>query len=125
VSFKACRNELLEMVQPRLVKKLYLNKKLISQGTVQHLLFFIVSFCFFTLAGAALLTLSGLGIADALSASLACISNVGPGLGGIRPPVDYASLNALALCVLIFNMMIGRLEIFTVLVLFLPRVWKK
>ncbi|MCL1906011.1 MAG: TrkH family potassium uptake protein [Clostridiales bacterium] len=125
VAFKACRNELLEMVQPRLVKKLYLNKKLIGQGTAQHLMFFVGSFCFFILAGAVLLTLSDLDIADALSASLACISNVGPGLGGIRPPLDYASLNTLAKCVLIFNMMIGRLEIFTVLVLFLPRVWKK
>ena len=125
VAFKAFRNELLEMVQPRLVKKLYLNKKPVGQGTVQHLLFFITAFCFFTLSGALLLTLSGLNIADALSASLACISNVGPGLGGIRPPVDYAALNVLAKCVLIFNMMIGRLEIFTVLVLFLPRVWKK
>ena len=125
VAFKACRYELLKMAHPRLVKKLYFNKRLISQDTAQHVQFFIASFCFFTLAGALLLTLSGLSIADALSASLACISNVGPGLGDVMAPMDYAALIPLAKYVLIFNMMIGRLEIFTVLVLFLPSVWKK
>jgi trk system potassium uptake protein TrkH len=125
VAFKACRNELRGMAHPRLVKKLFFNKKPVSQGTVQHLMLFIAAFCFFALAGALLLTLSGLDIADALSASLACISNVGPGLGDVRAPVDYADLNALAKYVLIFNMMLGRLEIFTVLVLFLPSAWKR
>ena len=125
VGVKACRNELLEMVHPRLVKKLYFNKKPISQNTVRHLLFFVITFCFFTLAGALLLTLSGLTLTEALTTSLSCISNVGSGLGGLSHPVDYATLNGLAKYVLIFNMLIGRLEIFTVLVLFLPGVWKK
>ncbi|MCL1816535.1 MAG: TrkH family potassium uptake protein [Clostridiales bacterium] len=125
IAFKAMRYELLEMVHPRLVKKLYFNKKPVSQGTVKHVLIFIAAFCFFTLAGALLLTLSGLDIKDALSTSLACISNIGPGLGGLCAPLDYTVLNIFGKCVMLFNMMIGRLEIFTVLVLFLPSVWKR
>ena len=125
VAFKACRNELLEMAHPRLVNKLYFNKKPLGQNTVRHVMLLMAAFCFFTATGALLLTLSGLTIAEAFSASLACISNVGPGMGGIMASLDYTALNALAKYVLIFNMLVGRLEIFTVLVLFLPRVWKK
>ncbi|MCL1976268.1 MAG: TrkH family potassium uptake protein [Firmicutes bacterium] len=125
VAFKGCRNELLGLAHPRLIKKIYFNKKPVSQGAVQYVLFFIVAFIFFTLIGTVLLSLSNLSIVDALSASLACISNVGPGLGGVGMVADYASLGAFAKCVLIFNMLIGRLEIFTVLVLFIPSVWKK
>jgi len=125
VAFKACRNELLEMVHPRLVKKLYFNKKPVNPGTVQHIMLLIAAFGFFTMAGALALTLSGLNLTEALSASLSCISNVGPGLGGISPPLVYADLNALGKWALIFNMLIGRLEIFTVLVLFLPSVWRR
>jgi trk system potassium uptake protein TrkH len=125
VAFKGWRNELLDMVHPRLVKKLYFNQKPINQRTLQHVLFYICAFFFFTLAGTLLLALSGLRVVDALSASLACISNVGPGLGSVGPAANYANLSAFAKYVLIFNMMIGRLEIFTVLVLFLPRAWKR
>lgn len=125
VAFKACRNELLGMVHPHVVKKLYFNKKIISQNTVMHILFYIVAFFVFTFIGALILTYSGLNLAEALSASLACISNVGPGLSGLGSVVDYADLNTLAKCALIFNMLVGRLEIFTVAVLLLPSVWKK
>jgi len=125
VAFKGWRNELLDMVHPRLVKKLYFNQKPVSQRTLQHVLFYIAAYIFFTLAGALVLTINGLNVVDALSASLACISNVGPGLGSVGPDANYAVLSTLSKYTLIFNMMIGRLEIFTVLVLFLPGVWRK
>lgn len=125
VAFKACRNELQGMVHPRIVKKLNYNKKLISQNTVQHVLFFIGAFFVFTLASALALTLSGLDLADALSAALVCISNIGQSLNGVGPAIHYIDMSALAKSVLIFDMLIGRLEIFTVLVLFLPSTWRK
>ena len=122
VVFKACRNELWGMAHPHMVKKLYFNKKIIGQNTVTHILFYIIAFFALTLTAALALTISGINPSQALTASLACISNVGPGL---IDSVDYADLNILAKCMLIFNMLAGRLEIFTVAVLFLPSVWKK
>ncbi len=125
VAFRACRNELLGMVHPRMVKKLYFNKRLISQNTVNHILIFIGSFLFFTAVGSVLLAANGMPFTEALSASLACIANVGPGLGAVGPAGNYFGLDNFSYYILVFNMLFGRLELLTVLVLFLPGVWRK
>ena len=62
----------------------------------------------------------------ALSASASAISNVGPGIGEIiGPNGNYASINDLAKWILAITMLVGRLEIFTILVLFSKNFWKK
>ena len=62
----------------------------------------------------------------ALSASASAISNVGPGIGEIiGPNGNYSSINDIAKWILAFTMLVGRLEIFTILVLFSKNFWKK
>ena len=58
------------------------------------------------------------------SAMLACLNNSGPGLGQVGPAGNYQGMNGFQSRVCIFAMLVGRLEIFTVLILFTPRVWK-
>jgi trk system potassium uptake protein TrkH len=81
-------------------------------------LLFIGSFAALTL----LLTATGLDMVTAYSAVVACIANMGPALG--EAGVNFASLNDPAKMILSFAMLIGRLEIYTVLVLFIPEFWK-
>lgn len=81
-------------------------------------LLFIASFAVMTM----LLTATGLDMVTSYSAVVACIANMGPGLGDAG--VHYASLNDPAKVILAFAMLIGRLEIYTVLVLFLPDYWQ-
>ncbi|MGD9265308.1 MAG: potassium transporter TrkG, partial [Lysobacterales bacterium] len=69
-----------------------------------------------------LLTATGLDMVTAYSAVVACIANMGPALG--EAGVNFASLNDAAKMILSFAMLIGRLEIYTVLVLFIPEFWK-
>jgi trk system potassium uptake protein TrkH len=75
--------------------------------------------------GALLLGLLGLDLVTALSSSATAISNVGPGLGPVVGPVgNFQSLPDLAKWILAFQMLLGRLEIFTVIVLFMPTFWR-
>ena len=72
-----------------------------------------------------ILALSGLDIVTSFSAAVACINNLGPGLGQIGPGTTYASLNDFQTWVCSFAMLLGRLEFFTLLVVFTPAFWRK
>ena len=85
--------------------------------------FFVFLLCFAVIAG--LLGLLGLDLTTALSASASAVANVGPGLGPVVGPVgNYSSLPDTAKWILSFGMLLGRLEILTVLVLFSPAFWR-
>ena len=76
-------------------------------------------------AGSALLLLSGLDIVTAFSAVVATVNNIGPGLGLVGPSSNYGVLNGFQTWVLSFAMLLGRLELLTVLVLFTGHFWRK
>jgi trk system potassium uptake protein TrkH len=82
--------------------------------------FFLYVACFVMIT----IVLNGVGVdpVTAYSAAAACITNLGPGLGDVSS--NYASLNSMAKIILSFAMLIGRLEIFTLLVLFSPAFWR-
>jgi trk system potassium uptake protein TrkH len=68
---------------------------------------------------------SGLDLLTAFSATIACINNAGPGLGQVGPANNYAVLNDFQIWVLTLVMLLGRLEIFTILILFTRQFWRK
>jgi trk system potassium uptake protein TrkH len=69
--------------------------------------------------------MSGLDVVTAFTAIVACINNVGPGLNGVGPAANYGGLSTFEQWVCIFAMLIGRLELFSVLVLFTPAFWRR
>ena len=82
---------------------------------------YMASTIFFTLVLAA----SGIDIVSAFSAAVACFNNTGPGLGLVGPDSNYGVLNDFQVCVCSFAMLLGRLEIFTLLVVLTPAYWRK
>ena len=70
-----------------------------------------------------LVSLDNMDFDSTFSAVLACINNIGPGLGIVGPMGSYAALSPLSKLVLILDMLLGRLEIFPMLMLFAPSVW--
>ncbi|HSO83170.1 TrkH family potassium uptake protein [Thiocapsa sp.] len=72
-----------------------------------------------------LLIFGGLDFISAFTAVIACINNAGPGLGQVGPATNYQSLTDYEIWVLSFTMLLGRLEIFSLLILFTPRFWRK
>ena len=90
--------------------------------TVAFFFLFVCAFIFFSL----LLSCFGVNhLVTAASASIACLGNIGPGLGKVGPTATYAWMSAPAKILLSIEMLLGRLELYTVLVIFLPTFWKR
>ncbi|MBF0461902.1 MAG: TrkH family potassium uptake protein [Magnetococcales bacterium] len=88
-------------------------------------LIMVVVFLFVMLLSVIVLTAVGLDFTTAFSASLACIANVGPGIAKVGPVENYAFIHDAGKLLLTVTMIAGRLELFTVLILFFPRFWKE
>ena len=77
------------------------------------------------MSGAIVLTFIGLDFQDAVSASITAVSNVGPGIGSINPSSSFSHVPDTAKWVLYCLMILGRLELFTIAILFTPYFWRR
>jgi trk system potassium uptake protein TrkH len=118
-------SEFARLLNPRAIIPVRLNKHVLSFEIVQRLLAFAFLYIFIIFFSWGVLILAGMPIVEALGASVSGISNVGPGFGANGPCGSYAEISVFAKWYLSFLMIVGRLEIFTVLILFTPDFWKK
>jgi trk system potassium uptake protein TrkH len=86
--------------------------------------FFVLYIGLFVLSST-LIAAMGVDVLTAFSATAACIGNIGPGLGSVGPAENFAHLPQAAKWVLTLCMLLGRLEIYTVFILFVPEFWRK
>jgi trk system potassium uptake protein len=118
-------NQIKKLVYPRGIFNIKYNNEKISNIFVYSIITFIFLYFFIFFILAVLLSLDGLDFITALSGSASAISNVGPGLGDIiGPSGNFSELPNLSKLSLSFGMLLGRLELFAVLVLFFPSFWK-
>src|SRR5487761_2669904 len=97
----------------------------VENNIIFAVLAFILVYNGAVIAMTMLLAASGLDIITAFSAVIACINNTGPGLNQVGPATTYAGLNAFQIWVCTIAMLLGRLELFTLLVVFTPGFWRK
>ena len=100
------------------------NRQKLSDNVIQSVMTFLFLFVLSFLMVAFALTLFGLDIITALSAAATALANVGPGLGDVGPAGNFKELPDGAKWILSYTMLLGRLEIFAVLIFFLPKFWK-
>ena len=118
-------NQIKKMVYPHGVFPLRYNNEKISNPFIYSIMTFIFLYFFIFFILAALLSLDGLDFVSAISGSATAISNVGPGLGEmIGPNGNFSDLPNFSKLSLSLGMLLGRLELFAVLVLFFPSFWK-
>jgi len=118
-------NQIKKLVYPHGVFIMKYNKQKISNTFIYSIITFIFIYFFIFFVLAALLSLNGLDFITAISGSASAISNVGPGLGDIiGPDGNFSDLPDFSKLSLSFGMLLGRLELFAVLVLFFPSFWK-
>lgn len=124
VAIEGLRAQIQRMIHPNLVQPLRYNGMPLPQSALFSVYnFFFVYFACFAAATVAL-SLAGLDPTTAISSAATSISNVGPALGDIVGPAgNFSTLPDFAKWVMALTMLVGRLELFTVLVLFLPRFW--
>jgi trk system potassium uptake protein TrkH len=119
------KNQIKKLISPNSVIVVKYNKQKISDNFIKSVITFIFSFLFIFLILAVLLSLSGLDFLTAVSGAASAISNVGPGLGEvIGPNGNYKEIPDISKWILSFGMLLGRLELFAVLVLFFPSFWR-
>jgi trk system potassium uptake protein TrkH len=118
-------NEFGRLLHPRAVIPVRLNGNALSFGIVQRLLAFAFLYITLIFVSWGVLTLIGMPFIESLGAAVTSIGNVGPSFGTLGPYASFAEIPALAKWYLSFLMVVGRLEIFTLLILFTPGFWKK
>ena len=119
------KNQVKKLIYPNSVIITKYNNQRISDDFIRSVIIFIFSFLFIFFIIAMLLSISGLDFVTSISGAASSISNVGPGLGEIiGPDGNYKSLPDLSKWILATGMLLGRLELFAVLVLFFPSFWR-
>lgn len=123
--FKNADNEFYRQVHPTAIRPVRFNGKVVSHDLISKVLAFIVVYIMVVALSATILSLMNMTIDEAIGISLSAIGNCGLGFGRMNPDSNFVMLPSLGKWILIFDMLIGRLEIFTVLILFSPYFWKK
>lgn len=117
--------ELFRIIHPRSVYRVKMGKKVVETDVLNGVWGFFVLWLGLFVVCAFIVAATGVDVVTAFASSLACIGNIGPGIGGVGPTDNYAHLPAIAKWVLAFCMLLGRLEIYTVIILFVPEFWRK
>lgn len=118
-------SSLSKSLQPKLVTSIRLDKRVLSAHTINVVMVFFTLYAFLLLVGGLVLAWQGLAPFEALSVAAASLTNVGPAFGSYGPACNYLGLTGFSKIFLAVYMMIGRLELMTVLVLFTRHFWRK
>ena len=119
------KNQIQKLISPNSVIITKYNNQKISDNFINSVIIFIFTFLFIFLIMAMLLSITGLDFITSISGAASSISNVGPGLGDIiGPNGNYQAIPDISKWILSIGMLLGRLELFAVLVLFFPSFWR-
>jgi trk system potassium uptake protein TrkH len=122
---KQAARELVRIVHPHVVNPVVINGRAVSERVIQGVIAFMMIYGGTLVAFTLVLLFSGLDVVTAFTAVIACVNNIGPGLGEVGPALNYGGLNDFQTWVCSMAMMLGRLELLSVLVLFTPQFWRK
>jgi trk system potassium uptake protein len=122
---KQARHELVRIVHPNVVNPVAMGGQVIDARVMQNVIAYMMVYGATLVALTMLLLFSGLDVVTAFTAVVACVNNIGPGLGEVGPAVNFKGLSDFQTWICTFGMMLGRLELLSLLVLFTPQFWRR
>ena len=122
---KSVKTELHSIVRQREVKPVKMDGKTLDSAVLRGTHAYFVAYALICVVSVLFVSLDGFNFETTLTSVISCLNNIGPGLGMVGPTGNYAAFSGLSKIVLSLNMLIGRLEIFPILMLFSPSTWKK
>jgi trk system potassium uptake protein len=122
---KQAQHELVRIVHPNVVNPVLMGGQLVSPRIMQSVIAFMMMYGATLVVLTMLLLFSGLDVVTAFTAVIACVNNIGPGLGEVGPAVNYGGLSDFQTWVCTFGMLLGRLELLSMLVLLTPQFWRR
>ncbi len=125
ILWKSLKNEIQKLLHPRSIKVIRMDGKVVDASVTRGVNMFLVAYCLICIVSILLVSLDNFDFTSTVTAVLACINNVGPGLEMVGPVGNFSDFSWFSKLVLSGNMLIGRLEIFPMVLLFAPSVWKR
>ena len=125
ILLRSLRVETQRLLHPSMVRPVTLNRKPVPSETVRGVYAFFGVYSLIAIVSVLLISLDGFGFETNVSAMLACLNNIGPGFQQVGPTGNFSAFSPWIKLVLTLDMLIGRLEIFPVLLLLLPQVWRR
>ncbi|MBE0571748.1 MAG: TrkH family potassium uptake protein [Ignavibacteriaceae bacterium] len=125
VLFKNSWAELKRLIHPRAIIPVKFNGKTVSSEVISNVQAFFIFYILVFVLGSIIISLLGVEFVTAIGATATCVGNIGPGIGTVGPVSNFAHLPEIVKWILSLFMVVGRLELFTVLILLSPAFWKK
>ncbi len=121
---KQSQRELVRIIHPSVVNPVVLGGNAVSPKVMQTVIAFMMIYGATLVSLTMVLLFSGLDVVTAFTAVIAVVNNIGPGLGEVGPAVNFGGLSDFQTWVCTFGMLLGRLELLSLLVLFTPQFWR-
>ncbi len=125
ILFKSLKQELKRILHPNTVSVIRMDGEIISRETVRSTFVFFSLYSVISLFSILFVSMDGFSLETSMSAVMACINNIGPGLHLVGPTGNYSQFSDASKGILSLNMLIGRLEIFPLVVMCFPGIWKR
>ncbi len=125
ILFKSVLKEIKMAVHPKRTIKVTMNGRMVEHETMRSINGYFVAYIFIFAASVLIISLDNFNFETNFTAILSTLNNIGPGLSGVGPTRNFAEYSNLSTLVMTFDMIIGRLEIFPILILFSRHTWKK
>ena len=125
VFVKSAVKEVGSYIHPRSVKRVKVEGKPVEPEAIRSINVYLTTYMVIFTASVFLISLEGKDLITTFTAVAATINNIGPGLELVGPTASFAHMSDMSKCVLIFDMLAGRLELFPMLILFYPVIWKQ
>ena len=125
ILFKSVVKEIIIAAHPKRAHKICINNKPVEHEVLRRINVFMVAYCTIFIVSLLIISIDNFDFTTNFSAVLANINNIGPGFSKVGPICNYSEYSDLSKMVLAFDMIIGRLEIFPILILLSPKTWRK
>ena len=125
ISGKACYHEFKRLIHPNAIVPVRYNGYLVREDILTRVLTFVLLYLVVAAFGILVLAISGMGFLESIGGMITCLGGVGPGLGLVGPAGNFHDIPDFSKWFLSLMMLTGRLELFTVLLIFTPTFWKK
>jgi len=123
--FKIIKREITKIIHPRSVQTIKINGKMVNEEILAEVMTYFFAYMAIFIVATIVVSLDNQDITSTATAVISCLSNIGPGLGIVGPAGNYAGFSNISKAVLSLCMILGRLEIYPILLLFTPAFWKR
>jgi trk system potassium uptake protein TrkH len=125
ILFKSMKQEMKKILHPNTVSSIRVDGEVVLPETIRQVFVFLGLYACISVFSILIISLDGYSMETNLSAVMACINNIGPGLNMVGPMGNFSQFSNTSKTVLTLNMLLGRLEIFPLVILAFPGIWKR